>query len=606
MRYCSALFALLLLGSIRANAAEPPSVPAWRQSPAWTKDLVIYEIATKAFSSPNGPESGTFESLKARLPYLQELGVTGIWLTGHSLSDPHHFYNIWTQYAVIEPDQIDPSFGTSEQFEALIDEAHRRGIKVFLDVITHGVMSDSPLVKRHPRWFRGSTWGMADYDWKGGHTDLDDWWVKIWTDYVTGYGIDGFRLDVDIYRPDLWARIRQNAAAAGHAILIFEEGNAVIPGVTDFSQHENHVDGRMLDDVPGIYDRKFGRKGSYTVDIEYEDGTHARGKTGEAGALRIHLDGLNVDKASRRWGDTTNADGIADVRLTVENVSSAPMRNIKVSDDSGEEWNEKGPLETRYLTVESQAPTIQLYLATLGYGSSILLSCHDNGWTDVTTAGAAAFPLEKKSAYSAQGSRAAFGYSFLFTPMVPIFMAGEEFDADFHALPDLSPDLYGGRKPGAGRWLYGGQLKWSEVEQPRHHAMLEDVRRMLAIRRQEATVLGPQLRGDIEPRLVAVPYLSDITVPVPYMRWNGSTGIVVMANRSTEADAHLKLSIPLNRLRGSTAVGEARYRVLDLWRGGAPRTRTYTAGSLSNFDYVVKRDKQPRGGIGVLKIEAMH
>ena len=45
---------------------------------------------------------------------------------------------------------------------------------------------------------------MVDYDWKGGHTDLDDWWVKTWTNYVTQYGVDGFRLDVDIYRPDLW------------------------------------------------------------------------------------------------------------------------------------------------------------------------------------------------------------------------------------------------------------------------------------------------------------------------------------------------------------------------------------------------------------------
>src|SRR5689334_11726510 len=87
-----------------ASSAQPAD---WRKSPEWTKDLVIYEIATKAFTSPNGPESGTFASLKTRLPYLQELGVTGIWLTGHSLSDPKHFLNIWTQYACIEPDKID-------------------------------------------------------------------------------------------------------------------------------------------------------------------------------------------------------------------------------------------------------------------------------------------------------------------------------------------------------------------------------------------------------------------------------------------------------------------------------------------------------------------
>src|SRR5690348_4232762 len=63
--------------------AQPVGVPP----PEWEKDLVIYEIATKSFTSPDGPESGTFESLRARLPYLQDLGITGIWLTGHSLAD---------------------------------------------------------------------------------------------------------------------------------------------------------------------------------------------------------------------------------------------------------------------------------------------------------------------------------------------------------------------------------------------------------------------------------------------------------------------------------------------------------------------------------------
>jgi len=193
--------------------------------PDWAQDLVIYEIAPKAFTSPRGPQSGTFESLRDRLPYLQDLGITGIWLTGHSLSDPKHFLNIWTQYACIEPDKLDPSLGTPEQLKALIDDAHTRGIKIFLDVITHGVMKYSPLAKSHPQWFLGEGWGgMLEYDWFGGHTDLDDWWVRVWTGYVTRYGVDGFRLDLGTMRPDLWARIRKNVADAGHPIVMAPKG----------------------------------------------------------------------------------------------------------------------------------------------------------------------------------------------------------------------------------------------------------------------------------------------------------------------------------------------------------------------------------------------
>src|ERR1019366_1340920 len=117
----------LLLAS-NASASTPsqttpdtgaPSTPHIA-SPAWAKDLIIYEIATKGFSSPNGPESGTFNSLKERMPYLRDLGINGIWLSGHSLSQAHYFYNIWSQYANIEPDKIDPSLGTPAEFKSLI------------------------------------------------------------------------------------------------------------------------------------------------------------------------------------------------------------------------------------------------------------------------------------------------------------------------------------------------------------------------------------------------------------------------------------------------------------------------------------------------------
>ena len=50
-----------------------------------------------------------------------------------------HFYIIWTQYALIEPDQLDPSLGTPLQFKSMIDEVHERGIRILTDVVTHGV-----------------------------------------------------------------------------------------------------------------------------------------------------------------------------------------------------------------------------------------------------------------------------------------------------------------------------------------------------------------------------------------------------------------------------------------------------------------------------------
>lgn len=594
--------------------ASSATVPRSVQPPAppWMQSLVIYEIAPKGFTSPNGPESGTFASLQSRLPYLQDLGITGIWLAGYSLSDPHHFFNIWMSYATIEPNRIDPSLGTPKQFKALIAEAHSPGIKIFLDVTTHGVMPDSPIVKRHPEWFRSGAFGMIDYDWNGGHTDLDDWWVKIYTDFVTVYGVDGYRLDSGIYRPDLWERIRQNSAAAGHSIVIFEESAPVIPGVTDFTEQDNNISNILtgelnpvlVSDVPGFYDRKFGKHGEYKVEIRYEDDSKNEGSTGGEGTLRVRLDGLiadttiieNMEAPGIRYvritvKNVTKTDDIPYVRLTVKNVASRPIQNVTVSNDCGEIWVLRDA--NHLVTMDGQAPVIQLYIRTLGYSSSIALSIHDIGL--YTT-----YPQDRNP-YVARGSRALFGYSFLFTPMIPLFFAGEEFDASFRPLPTLSPDWYDGKHPGKGRMLYGNMLDWTELDQPQHHSMFEDVKRMLAIRKQERSLLAPVLGGNIAPKLAGVQYKSNITVPVPYIRWDRGAAILIVANRNKGEDAHLKLKIPLEPMGRSP---NAAYKVTDLWNGG--ESKNFTEKELASFACTIKRDGTPSGGLGVFKIEWAH
>ncbi len=111
----------------------------------------------------DGSGSGTFASLKDRLGYLADLGITAIWLAGYCQCTTH-FYNIKSVYACIRPDELDPALGGANDFKEMIAAAHRRGIKVFLDVVTHGVVNDSPLIAEHPDWFKGGTWDMTDYD----------------------------------------------------------------------------------------------------------------------------------------------------------------------------------------------------------------------------------------------------------------------------------------------------------------------------------------------------------------------------------------------------------------------------------------------------------
>jgi Alpha amylase, catalytic domain len=599
--------------SLVGNLDQSVATATQPHSPQWVRDLIIYEVAPKGFTSPEGPESGTFMSLKAKMAYLQDLGITGIWLAGHALADSHHFFNIWSAYSVIDVSKLDPSLGTPAQFKSMIDEAHRRGIRIFLDVITHGVMNDSPLTKEHPHWFiPGGTWRMIDYDWYGGHTDLDDWWVKVWSNYVTEYGVDGFRLDVTIFRPDLWERIRQNAAKAGHEIVIFEEGDSVIPGVADFTQRENTISSPqsrdllndiLVQNVPGFYDRKFGKSGSYQVEIQYaDDGSRVKGSTDGQGSLRVHLDGLRADRVTRRTFVyfVPRPDGIPDLQLTVDNVPPRPIEDIVVTDDSGWKWRFHPGVFGKHVAIAGLDPIfalraplvvkspLRISVATLGHGwPSVQLSCHDNG---------RGIPLGMNP-YVAQGSRALFGYSCLLTPMIPVFFSGEEFDATFRPLPGMSPDIYGGKDPGKGQWLYGCMLDWDELHQPEHHAMFEDVKKMIAVRKREARILA-LLPDRKEPNLKAVPHESDIDVPVPYVRWNGEGAVLVAANRNTNKDAHLKMQIPLTEM-GLSRHGS--YKVSDLWPGG--KTQVLAERDLADFACTVKRDKTPGGGFCVFKME---
>lgn len=193
--------------------------------PQWTRDLVIYEVNPRGFTSPNGSGdgdgSGTFASLADRLPYLARLGVTGLWLAGYC-DATDHFYGVWSVYATVRPDVIDPALGTRDDLRDLVARAHSLGVRVFLDVISHGVMATSPLVADRPEFFEGGSWGMVDYDYA--NPGFRRWWVDVWTSYVLDCGVDGFRVDISLQDPSLWDEICERCSQSGHDIVVFPEG----------------------------------------------------------------------------------------------------------------------------------------------------------------------------------------------------------------------------------------------------------------------------------------------------------------------------------------------------------------------------------------------
>ncbi len=505
-------------------ALTPLNEP-YLQSPEWTKDLIIYEIATRSFTSPDGPGTGTFRSMAEKLHYMQALGINAIWLTGHSLSDSRHFYNIWTQYACIDPGLIDPSLGREADFKAFIDSAHQHGIRVFLDVIIHGVMDDSSLVRQHPDWFKGHSWGMTDFDFAAHNPELDQWWVNVWTRLCVEFGIDGYRLDLGMRRPDLWRQIRKAAADAGRPIVVINENSyaharyqASLSGIAEFPPREAFLD--VVDFVQ-------------------------RGRVSVLDPHHKIRDEINCDYgAARKWGV-----------------------------EQWEHWLD--------YTVGDRTDSEGVWKWT-----SVQLSCHDDGWED----------FDGDNPYNSQGSRFVFGYGALYSGMIPIFMAGEEFDAAYRPLPELSPRLFGGTDPGQGTWLYGGVVPWEQLDQPEHQIVLDDIKKLIALRRQEADVLSATPNGGTR-RIRRVSFESTSAVPSPYIRWGAGTAILVAGNPSVDADAHLVCKIPLAELGVD---GHEMYTITNLW---TDEVTTASASDLEHLEVTVRPDKTSGGGLTLLKIE---
>ena len=475
-----------------------------------------------------------------------------------------------------------------------------------MDVITHGVMNDSPLIKEHPEWFEGGSWGMTDFDWYGNRRELDEWWVRTFTGWVTEYGVDGYRLDVNIYRPDLWKRIKQNAAAAGRPIVVFNEGWVHSEGAGDFLQRmttlSNHCMGADPDvllhrDVAKHY-RQFDYFRIVEVEITYTD------ESRDVGYLDVKP---FLDAAIHGY---YNPAPKGDLKLTLLNSPAPPtpekqepqrlriegvnpdkvIRNVSIRPLGWWNYNIHGSLlagftgNARYeMEITPFVPDRLLY--------STQLSNHDDGWES--------FPLDKNP-YVAQGSRSMFGYSFLFTPSIPLFMSGEEFNADYVPLPAHTPDLYGKGEPGKGRWLYASMLDWEQPKQPAKRDMLDDVTRMIAIRKANAGLFRP-VTTDTKPPLKAIPLqatgIDSDSIPVPYMLYGDSGAIVVCGNTS---DKTVKGFLNIS-LAGTPLENVPELQITDLWNGGKPKR--IKAGDLLKYPVVMKPYRTKRGGLAVLKIE---
>ncbi|MGD8531503.1 MAG: maltose alpha-D-glucosyltransferase, partial [Syntrophobacterales bacterium] len=121
--------------------------------PLWFKDAIIYELHVRAFFDSNSDGIGDFKGLSEKLDYLQDLGVTTLWLLPFCPSPLRDDGYDIADYAGIHPD-----YGTLRDFKTFLREAHKRGLRVITELVLNHTSDQHPWFQRARRARAGSRW----------------------------------------------------------------------------------------------------------------------------------------------------------------------------------------------------------------------------------------------------------------------------------------------------------------------------------------------------------------------------------------------------------------------------------------------------------------
>lgn len=176
--------------------------------PKWAYESTIYELNTRQLT----PE-GTFAAAEAVLPTLRENGIDILWIMPcQPIGKLTRKGTLGSYYSIIDYCQMNPEFGTREDFEHFLQTAHDLGFKVILDWVANHTAPDSEWTKNEGWHYRDSLGNlMVQYDWTDiskldyHNQDMRNEMLRCMRWWMDSIGIDGFRCDVAGEVPtDFW------------------------------------------------------------------------------------------------------------------------------------------------------------------------------------------------------------------------------------------------------------------------------------------------------------------------------------------------------------------------------------------------------------------
>ncbi|HEX8715536.1 MAG TPA: alpha-amylase family glycosyl hydrolase [Gemmatimonadaceae bacterium] len=244
--------------AVPGAAAQQPARPATQTfvdyaAPAWTRGAVCYEVFVRSFQDSNGDGIGDLDGLISKLDYINDgnpksktdLGARCIWLMPVAESPSYHGYDVTNYY------RVNPEYGTNADFKRLVAAAHRRGIKVIVDMVLNHTSNLDPHFQAALRdtaspyrsWYRFSPTPLGKGPWGADawHKSpvRDEYYYGVFSSempdlnydtpavraegkkiaayWLRTMGVDGFRLDAVQYLVEAGACMKD--CAGTHAYL---------------------------------------------------------------------------------------------------------------------------------------------------------------------------------------------------------------------------------------------------------------------------------------------------------------------------------------------------------------------------------------------------
>jgi len=167
-----------IVPAIRPRGAQSRAA----EDASWYRDAIIYQTHVRAFFDSDGDGVGDFPGLLARLDYLAELGVTALWLLPFFPSPLKD-----DGYDVAEYCDVNPAYGTLADFEAVVEAAHARGIRVIIELVVNHTSDQHPWFQRARRAPKGSperdfyVWSETGHEYEEARIIFIDSEVSNWT-----------------------------------------------------------------------------------------------------------------------------------------------------------------------------------------------------------------------------------------------------------------------------------------------------------------------------------------------------------------------------------------------------------------------------------------